>query len=97
MKSLRNRGSVRGLMREVQAIAAADGVLIEDRFVETMETNTDKMTPYAPSMLLDYRAGRPLELEVIYDRPLKIAAQNRVEVPLLQELRAALAAVPPLV
>ena len=87
-----SRDRVRTLMREVQAIAAADGVVIEDRFVATMETNTDAMTPYAPSMLLDYRAGRPLELDAIYDRPLKIAVQHSVPTPGMDALRASLAA-----
>ena len=80
-------------MREVQAVAAADGVQIEDRFVELMETNTDKMTPYAPSMLLTTALKPTTEPDVIYDRPLTIAAQHGIVVPQMQTLRQELAAV----
>ena len=43
------RDLVLGLMKEVQAGAAADGRTIEDAFIEKMMRDTEKMPPYAPT------------------------------------------------
>lgn len=43
-----------------------------------------------PSMLLDWEAGRPLELEVILHNPLKLARKYGVEMPRLQTVYALL-------
>ena len=47
---------------------------------------TDNMDPYLPSMKLDYDAGRELELESIYLRPIEIARKNGVDIPELEKL-----------
>ena len=56
-----------------------------------MMANTESMTPYKPSMKLDYEAGRPLELDAIYAAPLAAADAAGCEMPetqaLLDELR----------
>lgn len=62
------------IMREVEAASIAVGHPVGDGFVEQMLTYTDAMTPYAPSMKLDFDAGRALELQAIYDIPLQVAA-----------------------
>ena len=41
-------------------------------------------------MLLDWEAGRPLELEVILGNPIRIARRKGVEMPRLQSLYALL-------
>lgn len=43
-----------------------------------------------PSMLLDWEAGRPLEIEVILGNPLRIARARGVEMPRVQSLYALL-------
>jgi 2-dehydropantoate 2-reductase len=61
------------LMREVVESAAASGIsLPPDHIAQTLEY-TRQMVPYASSMLLDYRAKRPLELEAIFGTPIRTA------------------------
>lgn len=83
---------VRTLMDEVRAGAAAVGRDIPAAFVDEMIATTRAMTPYAPSMRLDFDAGRPLELDAIYAAPLAAARAAGVDLPataaLLAELRA---------
>lgn len=43
-----------------------------------------------PSMLLDWEAGRPMELEVILGNPVKIARSKGLEMPRLQSMYALL-------
>jgi 2-dehydropantoate 2-reductase len=58
------------LMREVAASAlAADGRDIPEPFIASQLADTARMTPYSPSMLLDRRAGRPMEIEAIFGAP----------------------------
>lgn len=63
----------RELMIEVCESAAACGINISKDHVEKMLTYTREMVPYASSMLLDYQAGRPLELEAIFGNPIRFA------------------------
>jgi len=77
---------VRSMMEEVEAIAAAHSHPIGEGFVEKMIANTIDMTPYAPSMKLDFDAGRPLELAAMYDAPLAVAAGLGVGAPHLGTL-----------
>lgn len=74
------------LMREVQSIAKADKVDIGDEFIQTMLDNTVKMRPYLTSMLLDYRAGKPLELAAILANPLQRAKQKKIAAPAMTTL-----------
>jgi 2-dehydropantoate 2-reductase len=56
-----------------------------------MLADTGKMVPYEPSMKLDRDAGRPMELEAIYERPLEAIRRSGGKAPqmeaLLRELR----------
>ncbi len=61
------------LMSEVRAGARALGRDIPPSFADHMFELTDRMTPYAPSMKLDHEAGRPMEIEAIYERPAAVA------------------------
>jgi 2-dehydropantoate 2-reductase len=81
---------VRRLMDEVRAGAAAQGRTIPAAFVDEMVATTRGMTPYAPSMRLDFDAGRPLELDAIYAAPLAAAADGGVELPATRTLLAQL-------
>ena len=66
-------------MEEVIAGAAACGITIEEEAVPKMMAFTDNMTPYEPSMKLDYDNNRPMELEYIYRIPLEEAAAHGYE------------------
>jgi 2-dehydropantoate 2-reductase len=69
------------LMMEVLTGANACGIKypIEKSFVQDMLEMTQKMTPYSPSMKLDYDNHRPMEIEYIYTRPLQTAFQAGVD------------------
>ena len=74
----------RNLMADVQTGAAAYGRTIPDSFADLMVELTDKMTPYATSMMLDFRAGREMEVEAIYGNPLRLAANRGVKLPYIE-------------
>ncbi|CAK7568325.1 MAG: hypothetical protein SEPTF4163_006312 [Sporothrix epigloea] len=52
--------------------------------------STDRNKGARPSMLLDWEAGRPLELEVIVGNPVRIARARGVELPRMQSMYALL-------
>ena len=92
MEDPRLKEQARDLMLEVQLGARACGYEIEDAFLDEMMLITEHMKPYKPSMYLDYEAGRALELEDIYRRPLdavKLAGQT---LPKLESLYGQLVA-----
>ncbi|MEH2172701.1 putative 2-dehydropantoate 2-reductase [Nostoc sp.] len=76
------RELVEQLMYEVAAGAKSYGRIISDRFIQTMLDYTVKMTPYRPSMKIDYDEHRPLEVEAIFGNPLRKA--QAVSVNLVQ-------------
>ncbi|OTA88271.1 hypothetical protein M434DRAFT_34931 [Hypoxylon sp. CO27-5] len=57
---------------------------------EKIIKSTERNTGARPSMLLDWEAGRPMELEVILGNPVRIARRAGVEMPKLQTLYALL-------
>ncbi|NNM28507.1 MAG: 2-dehydropantoate 2-reductase, partial [Akkermansiaceae bacterium] len=56
---------VRAVMREVVAGAAALGHRIPDGFIEELLDVTRPMGPYRPSSMIDFEAGRDVEVEAI--------------------------------
>ena len=65
---------IKDQMMEVVRAAQACGVEnIDEAFADKMIDNTIHMTPYSPSMKLDYDFGRPMEIEYLYTRPIKEA------------------------
>lgn len=74
------------LMLEVIAGARACGHAIDDSFAQAMLDSTRTMTPYAPSMKLDFDFKRPLEIEAIYSNPLQAAAAAGQPLPRVQQL-----------
>ncbi|HMP77366.1 MAG TPA: putative 2-dehydropantoate 2-reductase [Kiritimatiellia bacterium] len=80
------RALVEALMREVVAGAAACGKCIDDAFVAKMLADTDRMKPYKTSMMLDHEAGRPLEIDAIYARPLASAQAAGAPSPRIETL-----------
>ena len=84
------RARCEAIMREVLGAAAACGRPIDESFASAMLRDTDEMAAYAPSMLLDHRRGRPLEIEAIYGAMLRAARAAGASCPLIEELYAAL-------
>lgn len=80
------RALVEALMREVVAAAAACGRKIPDGFVQKMLDDTLRMKPYKTSMMLDFEAGRAMEIEAIYGNALRAAQSAGAATPLLETL-----------
>lgn len=57
---------------------------------EKILKSTERNVGSKPSMLLDWEAGRPLEIEVILGNPVRIARARGVELPRMQSLYALL-------
>lgn len=87
------REHVLGVMREIREAVPRvlgrpfpEGMATPEQIVKSTERNRGAR----PSMLLDWEAGRPLELEVILGNPVRIARDRGVEMPRLQTLYALL-------
>jgi len=76
----------RALMAEVIAVAQMDGHKIDPAFAETNLEWTRSMGPYQPSSLIDFLAGREVEVEAIWGEPLRRAESLRCETPELKKL-----------
>jgi 2-dehydropantoate 2-reductase len=91
LKNKATRQLIREQMMEVVNAARYLGVKnLDESFVEKMIATTDAMTPYSPSMRLDYDFHRPMEIYYIYTRPLKIAREAGCPMPKLEMLEAEL-------
>jgi len=76
-------------MREVIAVARADGVELSDRLVDNMLRMSLQDFPRTePSMLQDVRRGRATEVDVLQGEVVARAAQLGVDVPVLSTLEA---------
>ena len=76
----------KALMLEVQTAAARFGVAIPDAFVQKQMDVTPPMGAYQPSSLIDYLAGREVEVEAIWGEPLRRAKGVGVPMPRLSAL-----------
>lgn len=81
-----HRARLEGLMAEVMAGAALEGCALPADFVARMLKDTEAMVPYAPSMRLDREAGRPMELDAIYRRPIAAIRKGGGRAPLMEGL-----------
>jgi 2-dehydropantoate 2-reductase len=77
---------VRELMLEIIAAASALGFAIPPSLAEKQIERTRTMGAYKPSTLVDFEAGRPLELESLFLEPLRQARRVEVAVPRLDAL-----------
>lgn len=85
------RQLIREQMMEIVRTARQLGVTgVDEAFVDKMIDMTDNMTPYSPSMKLDFDFHRPMEIQYIYTRPLQIARQAGVPMYKLEMLEAEL-------
>ncbi|KAI2617798.1 2-dehydropantoate 2-reductase [Hypoxylon sp. NC1633] len=87
------REHIEGIMKEIWDAAPK---VLGQPFPDSLATparilkSTERNAGARPSMLLDWEAGRPLELEVILGNPVRIARRAGVEMPRLQSLYALL-------
>lgn len=70
------------LMKEVIAIAKADGVTLPNDVINAV-VHSDDGDWFQPSMLVDVKKGNPIELEVILGNLLTVAKELRVDTPKL--------------
>lgn len=82
---------IREQMMEVLGAARALGVKgIDEEFVDKMIHDTMVMTPYSPSMKLDFDYHRPMEIHYLYTRPIEEARKVGFDMPRLAMLEAEL-------
>ena len=74
------------LMDETIAIAKCNGLKLPTAVALEQMKRTEKMGDYKPSTLLDFRAGRPLELDPIWGEPLRRARDAGIPAPRLEML-----------
>lgn len=91
LKNPSTRQLIRDLMMEVVEASRALGISgVDEAFVEKMIETTDVMTPYSPSMKLDYDFHRPMEIHYLYTRPIEIARAAGYRMAKLEMLEAEL-------
>ena len=90
LKNPSTRQLIREQMMEVVGAASALGVTIDETFVDQMIQTTDEMTPYSPSMKLDYDFHRLMEIDYLYTRPIAEARKVGFRMPKLEMLEAEL-------
>ena len=91
LKHPATRQLIRELMMEVVGAAQHLGVKnLDASFADKMIAMTDEMTPYSPSMWLDFDFHLPMEVHYLYTRPIEIAREAGFDMPKLQMLEAEL-------
>lgn len=91
LKNPATRQLIREQMMEVIGAAQHLGVKnIDASFADLMIQMTDEMTPYSPSMKLDYDFHRRMEIYYLYTRPIEIAQKAGFNMPKLAMLEAEL-------
>ncbi len=74
------------LMQETVTAAASCGHKIPESHIQKMMDLAIAMPSYAPSMKVDFNAGRPLEIEAIYGAPLRAAHAAGASLPTIETL-----------
>lgn len=91
LKNPSTRQLIRDLMMEVIDAARHLGVTgLDETFADKMIETTDAMTPYSPSMKLDFDFHRTMEIHYIYTRPIEIARAAGFRMAKLEMLEAEL-------
>ena len=91
LKHPSTRQLIRDLMMEVVEASRALGISgVDEAFVEKMIEITDAMTPYSPSMKLDFDFHRPMEIHYLYTRPIEMARAAGYRMRKLEMLEAEL-------
>ena len=91
LKNPATRQLIRDLMGEVVGAARHQGITgLDESFIEKMIDMTDHMTPYSPSMKLDFDFHREMEIHYLYSRPIQLAREAGYPMPKLEMLEAEL-------
>ena len=77
---------VREMMGEVLVAAAALGHVIPDSVAVEQLTRTYPMGPYRPSSMIDYVEGSEVEVNAIWEEPLRRAKEAGAELPAWERL-----------
>ena len=86
MANPNTKALVMRLMKEVQLAAMADDCQIVDEFIQQMLDYTALMKPYRTSMKIDYDEGRPLEIQAMFENPLKVGQKLGLDLPSIEML-----------
>jgi 2-dehydropantoate 2-reductase len=78
--------TIRERMWEVVAAARAQDIPLEGALVETNIERTRPMGPYRPSTMIDFTEGRELEIDPIWEEPMRLAKAAGVAIPALEKL-----------
>ena len=81
------------LMREVCTVAKSRGIHLPEDIIQKNLEYTRGFPPYKTSMLLDFENKRPLEVEAIVGKVIRIAMEEKVAVPHLKTVYALLSAI----
>ena len=73
-------------MEVIEAAQACGVKNIDESFAEKMIYNTVHMTPYSPSMKLDFDFKRPMEINYLYTRPIEKAREAGYQMRKLEML-----------
>jgi 2-dehydropantoate 2-reductase len=80
------RTAALGLMEEVIAAAGACGRFLSSTEALAQMKRTEGLGEYKPSTLIDFEAGKPLEIEAIWGEPLRRATAAGAHLPRLELL-----------
>ena len=69
------------IMQEVRSVAISSGHHIDQEEIKKHLSDTKVMKAYKTSMLLDYEAGKQLEIEAIVGNLIKIAEVKNISIP----------------
>ena len=86
LKDEEHRSRARRLMDEIQGAALGHGITIEDSFLKRQFDLTEPMGPYKPSSLIDFLAGRSVEVESIWGEPLRRGENKGLQMKELRKL-----------
>ncbi len=91
LKNPATRQLIYDQMMEVIGAARHLGVTgLDASFADLMIQMTDEMTPYSPSMKLDFDFHRAMEIHYLYTRPIEMAREAGFRMPKLEMLEAEL-------
>lgn len=79
---------VKNIMNEICILAKIDNCELPADVIEKNIVATKKMKPYKTSMLLDFEAGRQMEVEAILGNAIKFAQSKSITTPYLSTIYA---------
>ena len=82
---------VKNIMNEICNLAKIDNCELPSDVIEKNILATQKMKPYKTSMLLDFEAGREMEVEAILGNAIKFAQSKSMSTPYLSTIYAIIA------